>query len=84
MKNTINDPNVSGKLADSDKKALEDEAEEALQWLSTNQLHPPCVASSLCGVAQGQRYGDDLALCPNTVVVQDSSPKRVVISKSVR
>jgi len=37
MKNTMNDPNVGGKLADSDKKTVLDEVEKALQWLNTNQ-----------------------------------------------
>jgi len=37
MKNTVADPNVGGKLSDSDKKALEDAVEAALQWLQNNQ-----------------------------------------------
>jgi heat shock 70kDa protein 1/2/6/8 len=37
MKNTIADPNVGGKLSDSDKKAVEDAVESALQWLQNNQ-----------------------------------------------
>jgi L1 cell adhesion molecule like protein len=37
MKNTVNDANVGGKLDESDKKAILDAVEGALQWLQTNQ-----------------------------------------------
>ena len=37
MKNTINEPNMQGKLEEADKKAIETAVEEALQWLNANQ-----------------------------------------------
>ena len=37
MKNTVNDANVGGKLDESDKKAILEAVEGALQWLGTNQ-----------------------------------------------
>ncbi|EAN80086.1 heat shock protein 70 [Trypanosoma brucei brucei TREU927] len=37
MKNTINDPNVAGKLDDADKNAVTTAVEEALRWLNDNQ-----------------------------------------------
>ncbi|CAD2218723.1 heat shock protein 70 [Angomonas deanei] len=37
MKNTINDPNVAGKLEEADKETLNKAIEEKLQWLNNNQ-----------------------------------------------
>ena len=37
MKNTISDPNVAGKLDESDKETLNKAIEAALSWLSSNQ-----------------------------------------------
>ena len=37
MKNTLNEPNLQGKLDASDKKAIEDAVEAAVQWLHSNQ-----------------------------------------------
>jgi heat shock 70kDa protein 1/2/6/8 len=37
MKNTLNEPNLQGKLDPSDKKAIEDAVEGAVQWLQSNQ-----------------------------------------------
>jgi L1 cell adhesion molecule like protein len=36
MKNTINDPNVGGKLGEADKKTILDAVEKELQWLHGN------------------------------------------------
>jgi len=37
LKNTLNEPNMQGKLDESDKKTLDAAVEKALQWLNTNQ-----------------------------------------------
>jgi len=37
MKNTINEPNLQGKLDAADKKTIEDAVEAAVQWLHSNQ-----------------------------------------------
>ncbi|KAH9600253.1 Heat shock protein 70 family [Trypanosoma melophagium] len=37
MKNTVNDPNVAGKIEESDKTTITNAVEEALQWLNNNQ-----------------------------------------------
>ncbi|KAG5474559.1 hypothetical protein LSCM4_03732 [Leishmania orientalis] len=37
MKNTINDPNMSGKLEESDKTTLSNAIESTLTWLNSNQ-----------------------------------------------
>ena len=37
MKNTVNEPNMAGKLDEADKKTITDEVEKAIQWLSGNQ-----------------------------------------------
>ncbi len=37
MKNTINDANVGGKLAEEDKKKILEAVDSAMQWLSSNQ-----------------------------------------------
>ncbi|CUF95469.1 heat shock protein 70, putative [Bodo saltans] len=37
MKNTVADPNVGGKLDESDKSAINSAVESALQWLQNNQ-----------------------------------------------
>lgn len=37
MKNTLNEPNLQGKLDAADKKAIEDAVEAAVQWLHSNQ-----------------------------------------------
>ena len=37
MKNTLNEPNLQGKIDASDKKSIEDAVEEAVQWLHSNQ-----------------------------------------------
>jgi heat shock 70kDa protein 1/2/6/8 len=37
MKNTVNDPNVGGKLDESDKKALLEAVDGAIHWLESNQ-----------------------------------------------
>jgi len=37
MKNTLSEPNVQGKIDESDKKAIEEAVESALQWLHANQ-----------------------------------------------
>jgi L1 cell adhesion molecule like protein len=37
IKNTVNDPNVAGKLGESDKQAILAAVESALQWLQSNQ-----------------------------------------------
>lgn len=38
VKNTLNDPNISGKLDAGDKSKLEDLVKETLEWLDHNQL----------------------------------------------
>jgi len=37
MKNTVNEPNMAGKLDEADKKTILDEVEKAVQWLHSNQ-----------------------------------------------
>jgi heat shock protein 1/8 len=37
MKNTLNEPQMQGKLDESDKKTLNEAVEAALQWLNSNQ-----------------------------------------------
>ena len=37
MKNTLNEPNLQGKLDAADKKAIEDAVEATVQWLHSNQ-----------------------------------------------
>jgi len=37
LKNTLNEPNMQGKLEESDKTTLDGAVEKALQWLNTNQ-----------------------------------------------
>ncbi|THU46320.1 hypothetical protein C4D60_Mb09t03680 [Musa balbisiana] len=38
MRNTIKDEKIASKLADADKKKIEDAIEQAIQWLDGNQL----------------------------------------------
>ncbi|CAD5166636.1 unnamed protein product [Musa acuminata subsp. malaccensis] len=38
MRNTIKDEKIASKLADADKKKIEDAIEQAIQWLNGNQL----------------------------------------------
>ncbi|PWU86075.1 putative heat shock protein 70 (hsp70) [Trypanosoma cruzi] len=37
MKNTVNEPNVAGKIEEADKNTITSAVEEALQWLNNNQ-----------------------------------------------
>jgi heat shock protein 1/8 len=37
MKNTVNEPNMAGKVSDADKQAILSACESAVQWLNANQ-----------------------------------------------